>query len=52
MKSFIIIVLGIFIMPVALFGYALLTYRQNRQRASRFYNRPGYPHDNGTAAPG
>ena len=48
MKRFIMIVLGILILPGALFGYALLTYRQNRERASRFYDRPGYPHDDGT----
>ncbi len=40
--------LSLLFMPVALFGYVLLTYRRNCQRASRFYEQLEQPRDDGT----
>jgi 7,8-dihydropterin-6-yl-methyl-4-(beta-D-ribofuranosyl)aminobenzene 5'-phosphate synthase len=48
MKKFIVAVLGSLVLPGALFGYVLLSYRRNRERASRFYDASGRPRDDGT----
>ncbi len=48
MKKFIVAVLGSLVLPGALFGYVLLRYRRNRERASRFYDASGRPRDDGT----
>jgi len=48
MKKFIVAVLGSLVLPGALFGYVLLRYRRNRERASRFYEDSGHPRDDGT----
>jgi 7,8-dihydropterin-6-yl-methyl-4-(beta-D-ribofuranosyl)aminobenzene 5'-phosphate synthase len=48
MKKFIMTALGILVLPEALFGYVLLRYRRNCERAARFYDASGRPRDDGT----
>jgi hypothetical protein len=42
------IIMTILVLPVTLFGYVLLRYRRNCERASRFYDSSGHPQDDGT----
>jgi 7,8-dihydropterin-6-yl-methyl-4-(beta-D-ribofuranosyl)aminobenzene 5'-phosphate synthase len=42
------IVTRILALPFTLFGYILLRYRGNRERASSFYDDAGHPRDDGT----